>query len=87
MSDEPIPESVLDAVVDLLTSHAEHPWSQVGSCVWCDACGIRLYHGDLPDEKRTTPKCAVHEWDNGNSMEQCGFYYLCLRCGEKEWTE
>lgn len=31
-----------------LADHAEHKWSQVGRCVWCDDCGVRLYQGELP---------------------------------------
>jgi hypothetical protein len=73
----------------LLAEHDDHPWSQVGPCVYCDPCGIRLYQGSIPDRKRTTPKCAAgqHDWDDGDSMSQCGFYLLCLRCGAQEWTE
>ena len=73
---------------DLLAEHADHPWSQVGPCVYCDDCGTRLYQGELPEDRRTIPKCPddAHDWDNGDSMSQCGFYLLCLRCGVKEWT-
>lgn len=71
-----------------VAGHEAHAWRQVGLCVWCD-CGVRLYEGDLPAERRTTPVCAdgQHEWDNSDSMGQCGFFFLCLRCGAKEWTE
>ncbi len=68
--------------------HTACRWEQVGVCVYCADHDVRLYQGDLPDERRTTPKCAPgdHEWDDADSMSQCGFYYLCLRCGEREWT-
>lgn len=72
-----------------LAEHEAHTWEQVGLCVWCTDCDVRLYEGELPAERRTVPKCpdGQHDWDNGDSMAQCGFFFLCLRCGAKEWTE
>lgn len=31
-----------------LADHASHKWSQVGRCVYCDDCNVRLYQGKLP---------------------------------------
>jgi hypothetical protein len=89
MTDEFTDMDAFNDWAQALSTHVDHSWSQVGLCVYCADCGVRLYDGSLPDEKRTTPKCAPggHEWDDGNSMSQCGFYLLCLRCGEQEWTE
>lgn len=40
------------ALVDMFGGHAGHTLSQVGPCVYCDDCDIRLYQGTLPDKKR-----------------------------------
>lgn len=66
------------------SAHAQHTWAQVGPCVYCADCDVRLYQGQLPADRR--PPCYAHEWDDGDSMSQCGFYLLCLRCGAIEWT-
>jgi hypothetical protein len=34
-------------IVRRLAEHAEHPWQQVGPCVYCDACNVRLYQGEV----------------------------------------
>ena len=73
----------------LFAALAEHDgcrWEQVGPCVYCADHHERLYQGRLPDSRRTKPACTEHEWDDGDSMCQGGFYFLCLRCGEQEWT-
>ncbi len=67
--------------------HEGCTWEQVGPCVYCVEHRNRLYQGQLPDNRRTVPKCEVHEWDDGDSESQCGFYLRCLVCGEQEWTE
>ncbi len=76
-------------LIAVLAAHDGCRWEQVGLCVYCADHVVRLYEGDLPDVKRTTPKCAAddHDWDDGDSMSQGGFFLLCLRCGEREWTE
>lgn len=75
--------------VTFTTPTSEHEtctWKQVGLCVWCDDHGIRLYQGDLPEARRTVPKCADkdHDWDP--DMGQ-GFYLICLTCGHREWLD
>jgi len=45
-------------------------------------CNERLYHGQLPDDRR--PACDWHDWDD--EMGQ-GFYFQCKRCGVIEWSE
>lgn len=67
-------------------THKDCTWEQVGPCVYCTDHNERLYQGDLPEARRTTPKCTEHRWDDGDSMCQSGFYFLCLDCGEREWT-
>lgn len=76
------------AEIEAVTGHEPHRWEQVGACVYCTDCNVRLYQGDLPENRRTTPRCpdGQHTWDDGDSMSQCGFYLLCLRCGVTEWT-
>lgn len=30
-------------------NHVDHPWRQVGRCVYCGVCeGVRLYQGNIP---------------------------------------
>lgn len=93
---QPTPEEVeagrraLEAFEARLAEHERHRWAQVGPCVWCDDCDVRLYNGQLPRERN--PEASVcerdgHDWDDANSMCQSGFYFRCLRCGEKEWTD
>jgi hypothetical protein len=36
----------------MLASHIDHNWRKIGGCVYCTDCDVRLYHGDLPEEKR-----------------------------------
>lgn len=43
---------------DILARHSEHPWYQIGRCVYCGPCGERLYQGTLPKDHPvwTSPK-------------------------------
>ena len=70
----------------LLVEHGECPWRQVGPCVYCTDHDVRLYQGDLPDRKRTIPKCpdGQHDWDPEMGL---GFYVICMTCGVKEWCD
>lgn len=69
--------------------HAEcTTWQQIGPCVYCADHHERLYQGELPLERdpgrvKRQAECD-HDWDP--EMGQ-GFYWLCRRCGFKEWTE
>lgn len=69
-----------------ITEHRDCAWEQIGPCVYCADHDVRLYQGDLPDHKRTVPKCADgdHDWDEEQGL---GFYFICKRCGVREWTE
>jgi hypothetical protein len=31
-----------------IMAHDEHEWEQVGRCVYCHDCGVRLYQGTIP---------------------------------------
>jgi hypothetical protein len=44
-------EKALQALDDLLTAHEAHTWEQVGRCVYCADCAVRLYQGRLPKNK------------------------------------
>lgn len=33
---------------DRVTPHLEHPWLQLGRCVYCARCETRLYNGRIP---------------------------------------
>lgn len=67
--------------------HESCTWEQVGPCVYCISHDVRLYQGTIPADRLTTPPCMEHRWDDGDSMSQAGFYFLCLDCGAQEWTE
>lgn len=70
-----------DTIGALLAEHQAHgEWHQVGPCVYCK-CGRRLYQGRVPGAKDCDGE---HDWDYDFGQ---GFYYLCRRCGFKEWTE
>ena len=42
-------EDVAEAFAARLADHADHPWEQVGRCVFCVTCGDRLYSGTIPE--------------------------------------
>jgi len=31
-----------------IAEHDDHAWQQVGRCVYCHDCGLRLYQGTMP---------------------------------------
>lgn len=35
-----------------VASHRDHEWKKRGGCVYCVPCKVRLYHGDLPKDKK-----------------------------------
>lgn len=39
-----------------VANHIKHPWRQVGRCVYCGPCGVRLYSGIIPDKHPKEPK-------------------------------
>lgn len=86
MSDQARP--ALEGLAAFLAEHEPHPWREVGSCVYCIPCGVRLYQGGLPEHKdpgRAARQAACdHDWDP--DMGQ-GFYFICLNCGFKEWGD
>ncbi len=68
--------------------HAECQWKEVPPCVYCADHGVRLYQGSIPAEK--DPELAAkrascdHEWDEEMGL---GFYFLCKKCGFREWAD
>lgn len=42
------PEQMAEAFNRHFAAHDEHPWEQVGRCVYCVPCGERLYQGTIP---------------------------------------
>jgi hypothetical protein len=52
------------AVVRQLSEHLAHPWRQVGACVYCEPCSLRLYQGEvLTDTEKADLERAVAEAD------------------------
>lgn len=39
----------------MLGEHDDHPWKQVGRCVYCGTCGVRLFQGRVPPGHRALP--------------------------------
>ena len=80
------PDDAMAAFARTLEEHDACTWEAIGPCVYCANHGTRLYQGDLPEQRRTTPRCpdGDHDWDEEMGM---GFYILCKRCGFREWCE
>jgi len=78
----------LEKLAAFLAEHEPHRWEEVGPCVYCADCNMRLYQGSLPDHKdpsRAARQAACdHDWDP--EMGQ-GFYFVCVKCGFKEWGD
>lgn len=36
--------------------HVDHEWRKEGRCVYCVPCGLRLYQGGIPKDKRAHAK-------------------------------
>ena len=43
---------IAKALDEMFAHHAPHKWKQVGRCVWCHDCNVRLYQGTLPADRR-----------------------------------
>jgi len=74
--DQPEPTSTIPGHVDCTVR-------EVGLCVYCDEHG-RLYQGRLPEAMRQKPCTDGHDWDPDKGE---GFYFVCMRCSEREWAE
>lgn len=46
LGEVPVPEAA--GVLFAWLEHAGHVWEQVGRCVYCHDCGLRLYQGRIP---------------------------------------
>ena len=42
----------VQAFFEEIDSHQDHTWKQVGRCVYCADCKVRLYQGKIPDHKK-----------------------------------
>jgi hypothetical protein len=62
-SNEPLtPLAVWMTIIRQLGEHVDHPWRQVGPCVYCDTCGVRLYQGEaLTEDDKNELRDAVRE--------------------------
>lgn len=89
--------SAIQAMNDMLEAHADHPWKEVGPCVYCEPCGVRLYQGSIPAKKNPElaakrAACAhreheTYEDEDGTHERGQGFYWICADCGFKGWYE
>lgn len=41
-------DEILKAIDDQIGVHQEHFWKQVGRCVYCSDCNVKLYQGSIP---------------------------------------
>lgn len=39
--------------------HGEHKWEQIGSCVYCADCNVRLFRGMLPTSPSMKSRTAL----------------------------
>jgi len=44
------PEQIREALERPFKEHGDHPWHQIGRCVYCGPCGVRLYQGTMPPD-------------------------------------
>jgi hypothetical protein len=51
----PTNEEIAHALFDFIAEHEDHPWRQVGRCVYCGPCGVRLYQGTIPKDHPIAP--------------------------------
>lgn len=42
-------DAAVSAFIEGLLAHKDHPKRQVGPCVYCIPCGVRLYQGEDPN--------------------------------------
>ena len=42
------PQQIMEALERPFREHEGHAFEQVGRCVYCHDCGVRLYQGDDP---------------------------------------
>lgn len=47
-------KAALEAFRAILAEHAEHPWEQIGRCVYCGPCRKRLFQGTFDPSKHET---------------------------------
>jgi len=52
-------EEAWAAFDSMLAEHAAHEWRQIGRCVYCQPCNIRLYQGTLPPERKGRKRAPV----------------------------
>jgi len=45
-------EDAWKAFDNMLAEHQEHEWRQIGRCVYCQPCNVRLYQGTLPPNRK-----------------------------------
>jgi len=43
-------EQIIEAIDKHFREHQDHAWHQVGRCVYCGPCGVRLYQGKIPED-------------------------------------
>jgi len=48
-------EDAWKAFDSMLAEHEEHEWRQIGRCVYCQPCNVRLYQGTLPKSRKPLP--------------------------------
>jgi hypothetical protein len=51
-----VEQQIWEQLLSTLDLHAAHTWKQVSRCVYCDDCGVRLYQGTLPADRRKPRK-------------------------------
>ena len=49
-------EQIIEAIDRPIREHGEHPWEQIGRCVYCGPCQVRLYQGRIPEGHPVAPR-------------------------------
>lgn len=82
-------EEAMVAFIDGLVAHADHPKKQVGPCVYCEPCGVRLYQGEDPQARPDDgPEPDYEDWlrwnvpsDEDLIPEECPVCHARGACG------
>lgn len=50
LTTDPLIAKALAALDQVFVDHEDHTWKQIGRCVYCHDCDMRLYQGRIPKD-------------------------------------
>lgn len=83
-------DAAVAAFIASLATHADHPKRQVGPCVYCEQCNVRLYQGYDPNARPDDdgPEPDYEDWLHWNTPtdedlipEECPLCHARGACG------